>query len=78
MTDSPRDQRHYEPTLDDLQREFPYWHVWHGVNHLWYARLPKTSPPIIARGEGSLELQNNILLIMGGGCKPWLVRNNQT
>lgn len=27
-------------TFQDVEREFPGWHVWKGVNQLWYARLP--------------------------------------
>jgi hypothetical protein len=25
------------------------WVAWRGVNGLWYARLPRSSPPLVAR-----------------------------
>ncbi len=29
-----------EPTLADVQREFPGWEAWRGVSGLYYARRP--------------------------------------
>lgn len=29
-----------EPTLADVQREFPGWECWRGVSGLYYARMP--------------------------------------
>lgn len=23
------------------------WHVWQGVNGMWFARLPQSSPPVV-------------------------------
>jgi hypothetical protein len=40
-----------EPTLGDVAREYPAWHCWKGVSGLVYARLPGTSPPMVARAE---------------------------
>jgi hypothetical protein len=36
--------------------EFPHWHVWRGVCGLLYARRPRTSPPIVVRGEDTEDL----------------------
>jgi hypothetical protein len=43
MTDAPRVQMTGpggEPTLADVQREFPGYECWRGVSGLCYARLP--------------------------------------
>ena len=37
-------------------REFPGWHVWHGVSGSWYARLPRTSPPVVLKPGGAADL----------------------
>jgi hypothetical protein len=64
MPSSPADQRHYEPTLEDLMREFPQWHCWRGVNHLVYARMLKSSPPIVVRREDTISLRDEIIRII--------------
>ena len=40
--------------------EFPHWHVWQGVCGLVYARRPRTSPPVVVRGEDTVDLRNQI------------------
>jgi hypothetical protein len=40
-----------ERELRDVEREFPRWHCRKGVSGLVYARLPLTSPPVVARAE---------------------------
>ena len=37
--------------------EFPRWHVWRGVCGLLYARRPRTSPPVVVRGEDTEDLR---------------------
>lgn len=64
MPSTPTDQRHYEPTLADLTREFPQWHCWKGVNAMFYARLLKTSPPIVVRGTDTSDLRDEIIRIL--------------
>ena len=49
-----------EPTLADVAREFPCWHCWRGVSGLLYARLPKSSPPIVIRAEDPVDLRDQI------------------
>ena len=63
MTEQVRDQRHYEPGRpEEVKREFPGWHVWRGVNHLWYARLVKSSPPIVVTAREDLgDLRDGII-----------------
>jgi hypothetical protein len=39
------------PTVEDARALFPGWHCWKGVGGLFYARLPLTSPPVVARGK---------------------------
>jgi hypothetical protein len=40
--------------------EFPHWHVWLGVCGLVYARRPRTSPPVVVRGEDTVDLRNQM------------------
>lgn len=40
--------------------EFPQWHVWRGVCGLVYARRPRTSPPVVLRGEDAVDLRDQI------------------
>ena len=40
--------------------EFPHWHVWRGVCGLVYARRPRTSPPVVVRGEDVADLRDQI------------------
>jgi hypothetical protein len=40
--------------------EFPHWHVWRGVCGLVYARRPRTSPPVVVRGEDATDLRDRI------------------
>jgi hypothetical protein len=49
-----------EPSLDDVCREYPRWHCWQGTNHLYYARLANTSPPVSVRGESPIDLRDEI------------------
>jgi hypothetical protein len=58
-----KDERHYEPaSAEALEQEFPGWHCWKGVNQLWYARLPGTSPAIVVeRKEDLLDLRDGII-----------------
>ena len=55
-----------EVTRDDVPdwwpyaAEFPHWHVWRGVSGLVYARRPRTSPPIVVRGEDTKDLRTQI------------------
>jgi hypothetical protein len=40
--------------------EFPHWHLWRGVSGLLYARRPRTSPPVVVRGENVADLRDQI------------------
>jgi hypothetical protein len=40
--------------------EFPHWHVWQGVCGLVYARRPRSSPPVVVRGEDAVDLRNQM------------------
>lgn len=63
MAESIRDQRHYRPaSVDDIEREFPGWHAWRGVNTRYYARLPKTSPPVVVCGAEDLAEVRELIL----------------
>jgi hypothetical protein len=52
-----------EPTLADVEREFPVWNCWRGVSGLFYAR-PKDAEPRSGRmveGEDPWDLRNQII-----------------
>lgn len=49
-----------DPTVAELRREFPGWHVWQGINRLWYARRTNSSPPIVVSDENTTELRAKI------------------
>jgi hypothetical protein len=49
-----------ELTDEDVEREFPGWHVWLGVSSLWYARRVLSSPPVIVRAETLAELREAV------------------
>ena len=40
--------------------EFPHWYVWQGVSGLLYARRPRTTPPVVVRGEDAVDLRNQM------------------
>lgn len=49
-----------EPTAETIEREFPRWHAWEGVNGLWYAAVKMSSPQILVRGEDPVDLRDSI------------------
>ena len=48
-----------EPTLADIEREFPHWRTWVGVDRLCHA-LRTTGAALTARGEDWLDLMYEI------------------
>lgn len=40
-----------DPAPAAIEAEFPGWHVWQGINQLWYVRYPRSSPPIVLGPE---------------------------
>jgi hypothetical protein len=51
-----------EPTLADVQRQFPGWEAWRGVSGLFYARRAGRPCPHKAdvQGEDPLDLMDQI------------------
>jgi hypothetical protein len=43
-----------------LAREFPRWYVWRGVAGHYYARVPRTSPPLVVRAQNAESLRDEI------------------
>jgi hypothetical protein len=62
---TPARQNGAEPTLDDVAREFPHWHVWRGISGLVYARLMLSSPPAVVRAEDPRDLIDQIRAEIG-------------
>ena len=51
-----------EPTLADVQAEFPGWTCWRGTSGLYCARMPgKPDGPPDAIGEDPLDLRDLII-----------------
>lgn len=50
-----------EPTLADVEAEFPRWHCWEGVSGLLYASRQRCSPPVLVRGENPADLRDSIV-----------------
>jgi hypothetical protein len=52
-----------EPTLADVQREFPAYHCWHGASGLCYARPREARPgdPAPVTGEDPPGLRGEII-----------------
>lgn len=44
----------------DIEREFPRWHAWIGVNGVYYARRLLASPPLLLRGTDPFDLWNQV------------------
>lgn len=63
MSDTPRDNRHYQPSLEDLAIQFPRWNIWQAANKRWYARLLNSSPAIVLDAEDTLGLYDEIVRI---------------
>jgi hypothetical protein len=40
--------------------ELPRWHVWRGLSGLVYARLMRSSPPLVVRAEDAVDLRDAI------------------
>lgn len=54
--------------LERIGREFPDWHVYFGVGHVWYARRQPPTPVALVRAESLDELR--MLLIDHYSRKP--------
>lgn len=65
----PRGDTMDELRQTDLEREFPGWHFWRGINGLPYARKPKTSPPNTMWGEDWTDLRDSV--------RTWLAKRHQ-
>ena len=53
----------------DLEREFPEWRFWRGVNGLPYGRRRNSSPPNTMWGEDWTALRDEV--------RAWLARRHQ-
>jgi hypothetical protein len=54
-------QSNSEPqSIAEIESEYPTWQVWEGVNQMFYARLIKSSPPVVITGEDLLDLRDQI------------------
>lgn len=49
-----------DPTSQQIEQDTG-WYAWQGVNELWYASRPRTTPPVILRDENTTELLAQIV-----------------
>ena len=56
--------------LAELERDYPGWHAWTGVSGLFYARLPKSSPPVVYRAATVGELRQQVLGHIAAKTRP--------
>ena len=54
-----------EPSVADLQREYPGWFIHRGICQLWYGRIPGADPPVIVRGQDLTDLRDEIRRYVG-------------
>ena len=58
-TQSPADM---VPGWWTYAHEFPHWYVWRGVTgRYYYARIPRTSPPVVVRALNAEDLRDEIV-----------------
>jgi hypothetical protein len=50
-----------EPELAALARRFPRWETWKGVSGRWYARLLRSSPPVVLQGEDAQDMADQTM-----------------
>jgi hypothetical protein len=51
-----------EPTMADVQRDFPAWRCWRAASGLYYARRSDPSGPgLSVKGEDLLDLRDQII-----------------
>jgi hypothetical protein len=52
-----------EPTLADVQHQYPAWHCWRAVSGLYYGRPQGTEPGSgrLVHGEDPLDLRHQII-----------------
>jgi len=51
-----------DAALVAVAAEFPGWHPWRGIGGLVYARLPRSSPPIVVRAHNISTLRIRVAL----------------
>ncbi len=58
-------------------REFPRWYLWRGVAGHYYARVPRTSPPMVVRAPDAASLRDEITRaeLSGRPVSSWSRRN---
>ncbi len=54
-----------EPTKASIEREFPGWEVWRGIDNLWHARMKGATPPVLVRDDHLGGLREEIARKVG-------------
>jgi hypothetical protein len=49
-----------DAALRAVEADYPGWHAWLGTIPMYYARLPKSSPPIVVRSPTLAGLRTEI------------------
>jgi broad specificity phosphatase PhoE len=60
-----------QEAIKALQDHYQGWQAFRGVNHLCYARLVKSSPQVLARGEDWRDLGHEIQRAIARNEERW-------
>jgi|HubBroStandDraft_6_1064221.scaffolds.fasta_scaffold68606_6 hypothetical protein len=47
-------------TREEIEKEFPGWEAWEGVDRRWHARIRGAVPPVMVHGEGLVDLRDQV------------------
>jgi hypothetical protein len=60
-SDADRERETVPAWWASYAREFPRWYVWRGVAGHYYARVRRTSPPMVVRALNAEDLRDEIM-----------------
>ena len=48
------------PEVDSLNRDYPAWETWVGLNNCWHSRLKGATPPVMVHGDSAADIREGI------------------
>lgn len=60
-----------EITRQEIEKAFPGWDTWQGVDGLWHARIRGAVPPVMVHGEDLVDLRDQIQAYIGRHEEFW-------
>jgi hypothetical protein len=49
-----------EITREAIEKEFPGWEAWEGMDRMWHARIRGAVPPVMVHGEDLVDLRDQV------------------